>query len=533
LSGAANWLTNSVATVFNNSDSVTFDNSATNLTVTLAGTLQPALVTFNASKNYAFNGAGSIAGTNALVKSGTGTLTINPTNTYSGGTILSNGIVTPGSAIANMVALGSGPVTFDGGTLEFNGWTGSTTPDYGGNTNPLVVPANQSGTIHVPQRFLTPGLKGALSGAGTLNLQVKYVRGDISGDFSAFAGKLNVTYSSGGSTIDDFRVANPSGFPNAKLNVGTNVQMYSRALANSIIPIGEFSAALGAIVGADGAGGAGGKNLVAWRVGGLNTDTTNGASFQGIVALIKEGTGAWTLTGTSTHTGSTVVSNGTVTLNGSFNGSPITVYGGVLGGTGVISGAPVTVNLNGGFAPGNVLGTMTISNNLTFAPGSTAYMRVQHSPFSNTFAKVVGTLTESGALIVANANGSAFAAGDRFKLFDATNYSGSFAGFAFPALTGNLAWSPALLNVDGSLWVVSTVPPAITHAAVTPNTLVLSGTGGTPNWNYYVLMATNITLPTSQWARVATNSYDGVGNFTFTNPINLTLPAALFRVQSQ
>src|SRR5262249_20784441 len=126
VSGAVNWLTNGVATVFNNSDNVTFDNTGFNTpAVTLAGTLQPALVTFNASKNYTFSGAGSIASTGALVKSGTGTLTISTTNTYSGGTILSNGTLTAGNIGANLYAFGSGPITFNGGTLEFNGWTGN------------------------------------------------------------------------------------------------------------------------------------------------------------------------------------------------------------------------------------------------------------------------------------------------------------------------------------------------------------------------------------------------------------------------
>ena len=111
-----------------------------------------------------------------------------------------------------------------------------------------------------------------------MNLQVKYVRGDISGDWSAFTGRINVTYSSGGSTIDHFRVANANGFPAAKLNIGTNLLMYSRAPSGSVIPIGEFSGALGASVSADGAGGLGGMNTVAWRVGGLNTDATNAAS---------------------------------------------------------------------------------------------------------------------------------------------------------------------------------------------------------------------------------------------------------------
>ena len=45
----------------------------------------------------------------------------------------------------------------------------------------------------MPQRFLTPGLNGPLSGSGTLNLVMKYLRGDISGNWASFAGQINVT----------------------------------------------------------------------------------------------------------------------------------------------------------------------------------------------------------------------------------------------------------------------------------------------------------------------------------------------------
>jgi autotransporter-associated beta strand protein len=533
VSGSLNWVTNGVATIFNNGDSVTFDNTGSN-SVTLSGSLQPAVVNFNASKSYTFTGAGSMSGTNALIKAGTGTLTINNTNNYTGGTILSNGTTTLGSIGANLAGLGTGPVTFDGGTLEFNGWTGSTTPDYGGNTNALVVPAGQTGIIHNPQRFLSSGLGGALSGSGTLNLQVKYVRGDVSGDWSAFAGKLSVTYSSGGTTVDDFRVANPNGWPNAKLALGTNVQMYSRATASSVIPIGEFSATNGSIVAADGGGGLGGKNAVTWRVGGLNTDATNAASFQGIVALIKEGTGTWTLTGSSTHTGSTVVNNGTLQANGTFTGSPITVNGGLLSGTGVIGGPSVTVNSGGGFGPGLPLGTMIISNSLTLGNGSTAYMRVQkNNTVTNNVAKLFGTISEGGTLNVSNANGSTFAPGDHFKLFDAAGYGGSFANYVLPSLTGSQAWSTHRLNLDGTLWVVSTVPPVMSRTVTTPDSLVLSGTGGTPSWGYYVLTATDLTLPMSQWTRAATNSFDGSGNFVFTNLFDRTAAQVFLRVQAE
>ena len=531
VSGAVNWMTNGVATIFNNGDSATFDNNGSNnVAVSLAGTLQPSLVTYTASKNYTLGGAGSITGTNELIKAGSGTLTISTTNTYSGGTILSNGTTTLGSAGANLLGLGSGSVTFDGGTLEFNGWTGSTTPDYGGNTNSLIVPANQTGTIHVPQRFLTPGLDGALSGSGTLYLQVKYVRGDIAGDWSAFTGTINVTNGSGG---DDFRVANPNGWPSAKLNVGANVNMYSRAPANSVIPIGEFSAASTATVAADGAGGLGGKDAVTWRVGGLNTDTTNAASFQGIAALIKEGTGTWTLTGASTHTGTTVVSNGTLLVNGSFSGSPVTISGGKLGGIGTISGAAVNVNSGGAFAPGNPLGVLTISNSLTLAAGSTTFMQVQHSPLTNNAANISGTLAEGGVLNVTNIGAAAFIAGDSFKLFISTNYSGAFAGYVLPPLTTNLVWNTNTLNLSGTLSVAAYLPPVIGTLNATGQNLNFSGSGGIAYWTYYVLATTN--LAAGQWTPVATNQFDASGHFnmTLTNAISPNSPQIFYRLQLQ
>ena len=531
VSGAANWQSNGVVTVFNNGDTATFDNTGSNnVAVTLAGTLQPALVTCNASKNYTFSGAGSIAGTNALVKTGSRTLTINVTNTYSGGTILSNGTVTLGNASANLNGLGSGAVTFDGGVLEFNGWTGSTAPDYGGNANALVIPANQTGTIHVPQRFLTPGLAGALSGGGTLNLMVKYVRGDIPGDWNAFTGTINVINGSGG---DDFRVASANGFPLAKLNIGASVNMYSRATANSIIPIGEFSGASTATVAADGVGGLGGKNAVTWRVGGLNTDATNAAAFQGIVAFIKEGTGTWTLTGASTHTGATVVSNGTLFVNGSFSGSPVTVNGGRLGGIGIISGAAVTVNSGGGFAPGNPLGVLTISNNLTLAAGSTTFIQVRHSPLANNSAKISGAMAEGGTLSVTNIGASALTNGDSFNLFTAGNYSGSFAGFMLPTLPAGLSWKTNLLNVNGTLSVTIVTAPFINAASLSQDGFVVNGTGGVANAAFYLLGTTNLSQPLANWARLLTNQFDSSGNFNFTNAPNTNWPQAFYLLQEQ
>ena len=110
--------------------------------------------------------------------------------------------------------------------------------------------------------------------------------------------------------------------------------------------------------------------------------------------------------------------------NGSGTGSgAVTVAsGGTLGGAGIISGA-VTVNSGGALAPGNPLGTLTISNNLTLAAGSTTFMQVQHSPLTNNAVKITGTLFEGGTLNVTNIGLATLTNGDSFKLFSAAGYS--------------------------------------------------------------------------------------------------------------
>lgn len=539
VSGTANWLTNGTATTFNNGDAVTFDNTGSNnAAVSLSGTLLPSLTTFNASKNYTFSGAGSIAGSNLLIKAGIGTLTLTATNTYSGGTILSNGILAlsgpaPGAVTANDFAPGAGAIDFEGGTLQLYGYNLSDNVNsYGSLTNNLIVYGGQSGTILPGPRYT---FGSTVTGSGTLNLFVDYVRDDIGGDWTSFAGWLNVlpTVGTPGATAHDFRVATAGGFPNARVALNPNLFMYSRAPAGATIPIGEFSAATNTTVSAGSGSGLGAQNAVTWRVGGLNTDATNAASFQGTTALIKEGAGVWTLTGASTHTGATTVNDGTLAVNGSFNGSPVTVAGGALGGSGVIAGAAVTVNAGGTFAPGNPLGTLTISNNVTLAVGSTTVVRVQHSPPANSAADISGTFVENGTLTVTDLGAGGFAAGDRFQLFSAGIYSGMFADFVLPSLDTNLVWNTNALKISGALSVAAYAPPTIGRLAVAGTNLICDGIGGIPYWTYRVLTSTNLSRPADQWTPVATNQFDASGDFIFTHAIAPGQPQTFFRLQMQ
>jgi autotransporter-associated beta strand protein len=532
---SSNWLNGTNVTVYADTALVTFNDIGSNSpTIALTGSLLPGAVTVNATKSYTFGGSGSLSGAMTLNKSGSGALTLNGTNPFTGGVNLTNGTLITGTTGANSKGLGTAPITFYGGTLEFAGWTGNSGTDYGGNTNALVVPAGQTGTIHLPQRFLSPGFTGPLTGGGTLNLQIKYLRCEVAGNWSAFTGTLNVTRGNTGNTVDDFRVGSPAGWPLAKVSIGSNVLMYSRATAGSIIPIGHFSAVQGATVTAGGCSGncgAGTQNAVTWRVGGLNTDATNSALFTGSTSLIKEGSGRWTLTTDNNHSGTTVVNGGTLVVNGNQSAATgvVTVNaGGTLGGTGVIGGA---TTVNGVLSPGNnSLAQLTFASGLTFTTNGIAALGISRNPVASDQVTVSGTLTLNGALEVVNTSPEILAAGDSFQLFSAANISGVFSTVTLPALDSGLAWNTSQLYSNGIISVVAITAPVIGTFNLGNNGLVLSGNGGVPATDFYLIGTTNLGTPVYEWSILQTNQFDGAGNFIFTNPLNAGWPQGFYRI---
>ncbi len=99
LGGAQNFaiLGNGDATEFVSGDRVHFTNDATRTTVSLKGNIEADSLIVDASKNYTFNGNGAIVGKTTLVKRGTGMLTLQTDNTYTGGTRISGGVVSASS----------------------------------------------------------------------------------------------------------------------------------------------------------------------------------------------------------------------------------------------------------------------------------------------------------------------------------------------------------------------------------------------------------------------------------------------------
>ncbi|HWI57661.1 MAG TPA: hypothetical protein VNZ22_10575, partial [Bacillota bacterium] len=87
------------------------------------------------------------------------------------------------------------------------------------------------------------------------------------------------------------------------------------------------------------------------------------------------------------------------------------------------------------------------------------------------------------------------------------------------------------LAVDGTLWVVSTLPPRLGSPVISGTSLTLSAAGGTPGWPCYVLAATNVASPIVEWTGVATNQFDTSGSLSLTLPLNPAVPERYYRVQ--
>ena len=358
--------------------------------------------------------SGTVTGSGSLTKTGPGRLLISGVNTHTGGTRIEGGTVVltasrtdnaPTSPI--QYGLGSGAVTLAGGTLILSD---TSVGDFDGVDSrafwPIIVPAGSTGRLNANGRMQ---LGGSLTGAGEFTFLTPYVRTDVTGNWSAFAGKLNVVADGDGG---DFRIANSAGLTNAWLDLASNVWAYSRAgSGTTTLQIGALSGAAGSVLNAGTGSGLGANQPAHWRIGGRNLDTTFGGSIRGSSIVTKVGTGTLTLAGANTHTGATTVSAGKLLLaaGGSLSGSAVTAQSGAgFGGPGSVTGN-VTFN-SGSTLLADPAGPLVITGNLNIAGSVTVAPAPGSTPAAGTYLLYTCSGSVSGAANLAWAGGTAFSA---------------------------------------------------------------------------------------------------------------------------
>lgn len=257
----------------------------------------------------------------------------------------------------------------------------------------------------------------------------------------------------------------------------------------------------------------------------LLMDTLSWFEFNG-GTLITSGT-------TNTNGRVFTVGNGTSAANFRLRGGTHTFANGLaianngsLTGNGTVLGT-VNVLPGGTLAPGTSVGKLTLNNSPVLQGVMLMELSRNGSVLTNDEVQVGAGLTYGGSLVVTNIGVTPLAAGDRFKLFTAAAYLGSFSSVSLPVLGANLSWTNKLA-VDGSIEVVGGPAPQFTGISKSGTNIILTGTGGIANTSYVVLTATNVAQPLSEWTSIATNQFGAGGNFTFTNGINPGTPQRFF-----
>ena len=313
--------------------------------------------------------SGSLVGSGSLTKTGDGILILAASNTYSGGTFIHRGTVTLASDSVNVSGLGTGLVTLDGGTLSMTNSTGDASSPVSAWS--LNVPTGFSGRLNADGRST---LSGALIGGGDFTFHTPYVRTDLTGNWSAFTGRIFIISDSDGG---EFRIKNTGGYPSARLDLGDQVDAFYNDTGSSMtLQVGALSGVSTSVL----RGGLSSGATITWQVGALNQDS----AFAGVIvnkvgpsALTKVGTGTLTLSGANTYSGATTVSAGRLRINGSSSATSYTVLSGAtLGGSGVITGN-VTVQTGGalehgtsGVTPLAIIGNLALPSTVVVRPGA-------------------------------------------------------------------------------------------------------------------------------------------------------------------
>ncbi len=304
----------------------------------------------NADTTY----SGSIGGNGGLVKSGSGSLTLTGTNSYTGGMIIDPGTVSitsdaalgavPGSPSINITFSGSSTLQAGGsfalsasrnillcqsatGTFDTNGNTlviGGLISGSGGlavvGSGTLVLTNSETftggttigaGTLQLGNGSATGGLSGNIVNNGLL----VFDRSDSAASFSgAISGSGSVQQAGSGTLLlggtNTFTGTTTVSAGILKLGNATALQDSTVVLSGGLLNVNGFSATLGGLAGTGNLA-LGGGSLT---VGGNGNTTTYAGSLSAGIALVKTGSGMLALTGSNSYSGGTTLNQGILSI---------------------------------------------------------------------------------------------------------------------------------------------------------------------------------------------------------------------------
>jgi autotransporter-associated beta strand protein len=314
-------------------------------TASLQGNIaNSGIVSFEQSTDGTYSGV--ISGTGAVVKFGTGTVTLTGTNTFSGGLSLDGGVVAA-SSNANLGAAG-GELYFQSGTLRFltNFDIDRTIGIGDGGIGFILLPGpTPRGAI-----FDTNGNNATLSGV---------IRGP-DGLTKVGDGVLTLTAANtyaGGTTVTGGTL---------RLGMGGSLASGGALAVNGgTFDLNGHNQTVSALSGTGGSIALGAGILTA----GDASSTTVASAITGTGGFVKQGTGALILDGANTYSGGTTVSGGilagtTTSLQGNILNNALVVF--AQSGSGTYAG-----NMSGTGSLTLLDGTVTLTGTNTYSGGTT------------------------------------------------------------------------------------------------------------------------------------------------------------------
>ena len=467
-----NWNDGTVDTAFFNLDSVTFDDSAAlvNVTIPTGVTVTPGAILFDHSTvDYTVSGAGTIAGGATLTKEGTGMLTLSTANTFSGGTLLNEGIL----RIGNNSALGTGSLTITAGQISSDSATART----------LANPLNLSGSIAWGDATASGAL--TFSGAATLLADTTLNCGTtttvthiISGVLTDGAGSFRLIKN--GSAHLQLNTANT-------YDGGTTIES-SRIQANNIASFGTGTVQVQS----------GGQAF--FTVGGTNT---NNYQIEGAGWTEPSGNlGAIRLTGTTLSGGISLTSSARITAHGT--------TGTLTGNISEVS-TPSALELSNYNTSTN--STITVSGNNSYTGGTTVKGVILQANSNNAFGTGPVTIESNGTVARTTRVQLGTDVVINNDIVINSNAETAFRG-AVHSYSGSLA-TPSLAVVNGDIEIQSGVGNGGHLASESGSLSVLR-----------VMGAINVTNGVAPAIRTGTVELGGGGNYTQLNHQEGTLRLA-------